>query len=373
MKLEDKILIDALAALEDGEPIEQIVARYPNEAEELRSALATAANLSNLKLAPSAAAKAESRRAFLTQAAAMRERPMAAAGVGGFWRGLRRLLAPVAVVAVVVIMGLYILTQNALPGQPLYGAKLELESSRLARQSDPDALTRLNEAFEERRRQEVETLLRRGREADVMFGDQLAQLQDNIWQLESGIEVRVAQETVVRGTPLVGAYVHVIGRTNVDGTVHAGTVRVDAPLLPAEEEAPVVTPTPYAADTPSATSTPELPPDSTSTTTPTVTPTATPSATPTSTATPTDEPTVTATPTDDDPYDDDGGSDTGDDDGSGSDDPGDDSEDGNGGPGSGDDDGESDGDDNSGPGSGEDGDDSDDENSSGPGSGDDGG
>lgn len=67
-------LIEALSALEAGDPVEAILARYPDDAEALRPHLQMALALSQMSLRPSAAARARSHIAFLAAAEEMRER-----------------------------------------------------------------------------------------------------------------------------------------------------------------------------------------------------------------------------------------------------------------------------------------------------------
>ncbi|HEY4722431.1 MAG TPA: hypothetical protein VII92_11320, partial [Anaerolineae bacterium] len=68
-------LIECLEALEHHEPIDQILARYPEDAMQLRPMLATADALPTLRMEPSEAVKTKSRETFLSQARALRQTP----------------------------------------------------------------------------------------------------------------------------------------------------------------------------------------------------------------------------------------------------------------------------------------------------------
>lgn len=373
--LEQK-LIECLDALEHGRSVEQILARYPDDAAALRPMLETAVQLGQLKLAPSTAARNTSRKAFLAQAAAQQAAPGPVLWVNQVWRWLQRGLVPAMGVAAALLVGFLLLTNAAIPGQPLYGAKLQLEDWRLSLARDPETVRALTEEWEARRLAEVKQLLAANLEADVIFGEDIAAMASDHWILNSGIRLNITDQTVIIGEPEVGIYLHIEGRA-ANGAVTATLVHVDLVHSDLLQGTPTPTPVP-ATETPSpasadkgsapavaATPTPFVSPSPTATAAPVVTPTPSPTGT-----VPAAEPGAAAVQEDDgssdhDYGDDHGGYDSSDDNsGSGSDE--DDGDDGNSDSGSGEDDG---GDDNSGSSSGDE-DDGDDDNS-GSGSGDD--
>lgn len=270
-------LIDCLDALEQGQPIDQVLARYPELASELRPMLETAVTLPQLNVQPSLSAQHRSRDAFLSQAAAQKEvktvRPSP-------WFNLRRILMPIASLALVVILfaaGLGPLSAGALPGDALYEVKLLVENARSAFAANPAADAALAEQFNQRRIQEIGALLAQNRTADVAFTGEIEAIQPGSWII-SGLTTEITGGTqIFGGDPLVGQMARVNGRTE-NGRLSATTITLLPTNLP-----PTAVPT----HTPTATSEP----------TETATPTATHTYTPTPTATNTPEPTITSTNT----------------------------------------------------------------------------
>lgn len=73
MKLiQESVLTDCLDRLESGAAVADILARYPDVADELAPFLATAVTLTTLAPSPSPTAQAHSRERFLAAAAALR-------------------------------------------------------------------------------------------------------------------------------------------------------------------------------------------------------------------------------------------------------------------------------------------------------------
>jgi len=342
----EHVILTALDLLEGGVGVEEILARYPAEAAELRPYLLTAAQLATLATQPSVTAERATRRDFLAAAEAMRResRPRRAAL-------LPRLLTPVlAVLAVVVLGGAALVgaSGGAMPGSALYEVKRWGENVRLALASDPERAADLRERFRLERVAEIERLLAAGTLAEVSLTGELEAMDDDEWTV-AGVPVAVGAWTTLDGTPAVGAWVQVDGQT-VAGVVRAIGVTVLNALPPRVTPAP--TPTPPAAE-PSAPAGQMMPGDDEATASPTATPTRAATATPTPTARPTATPTATATaappalpsatPGDDDNNNDNGGDDNNNDNG------GDDNGNDNGG----DDNGNDNGDDHSGSGGGD--------------------
>jgi hypothetical protein len=277
-------LIECLSALEDGEPLERILARYPDEAAQLRPMLETAAALPRLRLEPSAEARSSSRKAFLAQAVALR-RARQPEPIRFFTRPLAA-FASLALALVLVGGGVVAASGSALPGDPLYGVKRLVENARLSLASGAASRDTLASQFEQERVQEVNALLDAGREAEVAFSGVIESIQPEAWVV-AGVPVGIGVDTRIDGDPRVGRSAQVRGRT-ADGLLRATSITTGRD----EVEQPEITPTP--SSTPR--STPE--PDDTLTPTPTATPTlqATPSRTPTRSPTRTPTPTATLTP-----------------------------------------------------------------------------
>jgi hypothetical protein len=323
--------IACLDALEAGEPIEQILARYPADAAALRPLLETAIALPALDMAPAPAAQAAARRAFLNQAAAQRPVPRRSF----FGLPLRFGLALATVLlALLLVGGTTFASTTALPGDPLYGLKRSVEQVEvaLAGNSEP-ALRRIDQ----RRRDEVLQLIAAGREEEVRFRGEIEALgADGL--IIDGITVTLGPATLIEGEPRVGARAAVAGQTGGTG-VRASELRVDpgtAPL-PSPTATPTATTSPSATTAPARTATSRPltvtstapPPTSTPTTAPS--PTGAPSprpATPTVAATlappPTAEPTAVPPPPEPSPSPEDNSNDDNSNDDNGNDDNGND-------------------------------------------------
>ncbi len=282
-------LIECLDALEQGQSIDQILARYPELAAELRPVLETAVTLPQLNVQPSLAAQHHSRNTFLAQAAAQKEAKTVRPSP---WFNLRRVLMPIASLALVVILfaaGLGPLSAGALPGDALYGAKILVENARSAFTANPATDAALTEQFNQRRIQEIKALLAQNRAADVAFTGEIEAVQPGSWTI-SGLNTEINGETqIFGGDPLVGQMAMVNGRT-ANGRLIATTLT----LLPTNDQPPAtVTATPTETPEPTETATAVF----TDTPTPTPTATLTETATATPTETPEPSPTVTMTPT----------------------------------------------------------------------------
>jgi hypothetical protein len=287
-KFEAKV-IDCLDALEQGDSIEAILARYPQDAHALRPILETAVSLTQLNVQPMLSAQAKSRDRFLAEAAALRQRRPRTIP---FWIRLRQIMAPVTALAAILIflgVGLISASSTAVPGDALYTTKLVVEDIRQALTLETTARLDLIEAQKEERLSEVRTLLLAGRVEAVTFEGTVEEIGEQTW-LISRLPVTVSTETTFNGMPRIGSVVRVEGVTTINGLVDANTITVlDG------SEVPEVTATPTPTNTAVPTETPTLTPSPT--TTGTHTPTATPSPTTTGTHTATPTPTNTAVPT----------------------------------------------------------------------------
>jgi hypothetical protein len=268
-------LIECLSALDGGEPIEHVLSRYPDDAARLRPLLETAAALPALRMEPSQAARANSRKAFLAQASALKAEPTPRRA--GRW--LARPLTTFAslALALVLVGGVTVAAAaSALPGDPLYGVKRLVENARLSFTPDGAARGALSAQFEQERIREIGALLDAGREAEVEFAGVIESIQPNAW-LVSGVPVDLDAGTRIDGDPQVGRRAQVRGRTR-NGLLMATSIRVESDGGPA----PAPTPSPEPEDTATPRPTPQATP--------------TPGHSPTPTRTRTPAPTATATP-----------------------------------------------------------------------------
>ena len=277
-------LIECLDALEKHEPIEQILARYPEEAARLRPMLETAHALLSLRMEPSEAVKTKSRETFLSQAQALRQTSPRRIG---FVSRLLISFVAVALVCVVLGAGAVAASGSSLPGDPLYGLKRAVENVRLSA-ADTTVRGALVTQFERTRIDETEALVEAGRSTQVEFVGTIKSMQSDAWLVDK-VTVQVSSDTRIEGEPIVGRRAQVEGLTGSKG-LQATSIKIEGgnDATPQSTPEPTLLPEPTATRRPSATPTPTITPISTPTgpalepsveptTQPTVEPTRTPS------------------------------------------------------------------------------------------------
>jgi len=240
-------LIECLDALAQGESVERILARYPQDAAQLRPLLNTAAGLPALRMEPSEAAKMQSRQQFMAQADLLRR--AAPRKSMGFLPRFVTGFAAAALVAVVLSTGVVAASGSALPGDPLYGLKRTVEDVRLQSAGSPTQRQELQREFEQRRVNEANDLLDAGREGEVEFTGTIEEIQPNAW-IVSSLVVQVDANTSIVGTPQINRVAEVRGVTGPSG-LRASSISIESS---GETE---LTPTPDATEIPQATETPE--------------------------------------------------------------------------------------------------------------------
>ncbi len=293
----EAVLLESLDFMEQGESIEQILARYPEQAEGLRPFLETAVQLTTLAPQPSLAAKQQSQQAFLAHAESLKTTPIRPSG----WYRLRQLLLPLVSLAVVLILFgtmAVSVSSSAIPGDALYPVKRLVENIRLTRTGDPETAVTLAEQYRQERIREVQALLRTGRSAEVTFEGEIEAIQPEEWTVAT-IHVILDAETNIEGRPQVGELARVHGRTE-DGLLTANLIELltGSAATPEPEPTPEPTPTVAPTLTVTATATATGAPTTESTEEPTTEPTPTQTATlrPTATITPSPLPTATPSP-----------------------------------------------------------------------------
>jgi LysM repeat protein len=137
---------------------------------------------------------------------------------------LRRLLsfaASVMLIAAFLLGGAGALAQNSLPGDALYSLKLLTEDARLILSSDDDSL---ESQFNQRRIDETQELLDKGRAETVMFEGDIQTMNDTVWQIDSlMVQINAAQ---IDEAPLeFGMRVAVEAETTRDGLLIARRIR----------------------------------------------------------------------------------------------------------------------------------------------------
>lgn len=299
------VLEEATSRLEQGETVEDCLARYPEYAGRLEPLLRMAAfSMRALGYVepPSEAALAVGKRRLLAVAA--RRRLLAAAQrkpapqprgfLNLFPLPMRRLATAALVMLVLVVVGggLAMASAGSLPGDFLYPVKLATERVRLLLTFDTQARDQLLAEFTQERRAEVIAILEAGRRVSVRFEGTLESFDDVVWIID-GLEVALDANTLIEGNPVVGATVAVEGLALGDSSLLAIRLTVEV-----AEEIPghTVTPPPTMTSQPMVTPRPTRGP--TGTPMPTMIPhlTTTPTMTPCSGETHTPHPTKTCEP-----------------------------------------------------------------------------
>ena len=160
-------LIESLDALEQGQPLADILARFPDQAAQLRPLLEVGQQLSEMRIAHAVAAQARSRQALLQQAAALQAAPRRSPAGLPIWR--RVLLSLAGLALVLVVFGTILGTASAgtIPGDALYPVKLALEQARLALVSDPAGREALRDDLAAERNRELAQMLATGRDGQI--------------------------------------------------------------------------------------------------------------------------------------------------------------------------------------------------------------
>jgi hypothetical protein len=173
----EEVLAESLAALEQGEGLDAVLARYPGEASELRPLLEMAAWMGSARGAvePRAGFVKASRARILERIAEpqLSVWQRLVAWWSGLFRGGRRYALQLAVVVIMLAClvlgssGIAYASQGTLPGDALYPVKLGVEQVQLWVNLDAADEVRLHMQFSQRRVEEIEALVSLGRYQNV--------------------------------------------------------------------------------------------------------------------------------------------------------------------------------------------------------------
>ncbi len=252
----DQLLEESLQALRSGASIDDCLKRFPEHAEDLRPLLEMAAALSTVEQPhPAAAAIRRSRERMLQEAEhQFAKQPVS---IGNFFRYAGRLFTwitgkenqdvktttrfalTILMLGVFVLSGLGVslVSANALPGDTLYPAKRLAEQVRLSLTIDAEEKQALKSELQERRREEIRSVMEMGREVEVEFTGELTSFDASVWTV-GGFNLNISADTRIEGTPYPGAIVNVTAVIRRDGSLEAEVLVV----LPPEEGAPYATP-----------------------------------------------------------------------------------------------------------------------------------
>jgi hypothetical protein len=225
-----EILEECLRRIQQGEPVDGVLADYASMDAELRPLLEAARLLSKPILVPQSA-RARSQARFLAAAQQARTNKIAQAQSRLafdlrqpvlLWRWLPvRVVAALALVLVLLTSGFYGVNQVAaqsIPGDRFYSVKRVVEQVQL--QFAPNIATRLKleTEFSQRRKDEVEHLIQYSRYSPVIFTGFAAQEGPGRWEV-NGIPVDLTPEQEIQLAASQKLLLQVHGRVQSDGTV----------------------------------------------------------------------------------------------------------------------------------------------------------
>ena len=298
----EKQLIECLDALEQGENLETILTRYPENGAELKVYLETAVSLQTLNIQPTIAAQQSSKKQFLQTAVLLRENKKSVPLAVRF----QRILLPLAGLAMFLFLLTAVLlpvSAQAVPGDALYTTKRLIEDLRLSSTSSAAGKLQLINQYDQERIAEINVLLAEGRQENVSFRGSIQAIGEHSWII-AGLTTQLTEDVIIEGAPEIGLTAIVTGQTK-DGALFALTITIPeggkpTPALPLPSATPTSTPaatetSPPLTATPTASATNSPTPSATMTETATATLTATKTTTPTKIATAVATSTISAT------------------------------------------------------------------------------
>ncbi|GAP09327.1 hypothetical protein BECAL_00469 [Bellilinea caldifistulae] len=206
-----QLLEECLQRMQIGEPLERILADYPERAEELRPLLESARMAqANALYLPPVSGNQRSRAQFLEEAARQaRRQPKRAFALPRF----APLLLSAVMLVLVAVFGLALASGRSLPGQPLYGMKRSVEQAQLALSGDALGRIALEDTFDQRRAEEVRRLILAGKEQPVEFSGFLTRrIQDGYDQWSAGgIDFSLSGSLQAAAGSMAGGYVDIRG------------------------------------------------------------------------------------------------------------------------------------------------------------------
>jgi len=226
-----QIFAECLQKLDAGYSTDQVLAEYPDQAEQLSTLLQAAAAVrpAGQAIRVPASAQIDSRRRFLAKASQLKRRK----GAAGFWAVLhftRRHLASAAfTLAALALLLIAFGSAGALPGDGLYPVKLTAEGigASLAGHSGDPLAWETN--LDRRRLKEVAQMIANGRTGTVNFSGFLDPAEGSGW-LVSGIPLVLDENQIRAAGALTGGYVEVKGNVNRDGQVEV--IQIQPRLFP---------------------------------------------------------------------------------------------------------------------------------------------
>ena len=215
-----EILEICLQRVKAGRTIDEAVADYPAQADELRALLQI-----TLDALPQAGeigfsyrAQFDSKKQFLAQAEQLQQRP----GAAWLWSLLHFFRANAGQIAfslgALVLLFVALGSAGALPGDGLYPIKLAAEQAEVNLAGSPASRVTLESTYDNRRAEEVAQMIQMRRTGKVSFGGFLS--RDNQMELRvAGISLVTDPALAQQTQGLLDVYVEVSGSLGLDGQV----------------------------------------------------------------------------------------------------------------------------------------------------------
>lgn len=243
------ILEECLAQMRVGKALEECLSAHPAQAKRLRPLLGAAVRVWEIPIPRARAEAVQAGRERLLAEAKFRAASPSPVSSGRFSRYTKQVLCSLqiallgrkrsslnlaltmAAIFVIVLLATGSLTVNAsassLPGDSLYGVKRSWENVRLSMTPSQQGRQRLQEQYDEERRDEVKELIHLRRAETVEFQAPLKEMDAEHWQVD-GFWVQIDSETEVEGEPETGLALYIRARLDEDGTLTALQVRIPA-------------------------------------------------------------------------------------------------------------------------------------------------
>lgn len=202
------LLEECIKDFQAGSSLDEILARHPEEASQLRPLLEIAMGVSNARqeIKIPAQARALSRSAFISPRSVYPRRPV----FHSF--NLRLAFSAIIIICLVIgLLGTTAVSAKSLPGDTLYPVKLAWEQVQINLASGIAKRLELQKSFDQQRVTEVSQLLELGRMSQVTFTGVLAG-KENSWSV-AGIDIDVEDSQSGKLSNLQDTVVQVTGET----------------------------------------------------------------------------------------------------------------------------------------------------------------
>lgn len=209
-----------LQRVKAGRTIDEAVADYPAQAEELRALLQITLNALPTagEIGYPSRAQSDSKKQFLAQAEQLQRR----SGAAWLWSLLHFFRANAGQIAfglgALVLLFVALGSAGALPGDGLYPIKLAAEQAEVNLAGSPASRITLESTYDSRRAEEVAQMIQMKRTGQVNFGGFLSKTDQNELRV-AGIALVTDPALIQQTQGLLDVYVEVSGSLGLDGRV----------------------------------------------------------------------------------------------------------------------------------------------------------